>query len=126
MCTIRILVFVLFVKISAAMDRETYRSLVPFRECFTKTHPGLCLKEKALDSLNSTIMSDKPFIVFDMVEIVKNPNYHYNNSEKLSEEPQARSLQLSEMLYKKIEEFFKSRIFKFNMAPAFDEGKQTI
>ena len=116
--------FVLFFQNCVAhIDRDTVRSIVPFRECLGHKFPGVCLKERALDALNATIMSDKPLVFLDMVEIGRNPDYLYNLSEEhLPDEVSARSSKLSDLLYSKIEEFFKSRVVKFSMAPAFDEG----
>lgn len=109
---------------AAAIDKDTFRSLLPFRECLGKSHPGLCLKERALAALDEAMTTEKPFVLFDIVEIARNPAFRFNSTDNfLPEEASARNLALSDVLYTKVEDFFKSRVIKFNMAPAFDEGK---
>ncbi|RZB40379.1 hypothetical protein BDFB_003542 [Asbolus verrucosus] len=111
----RLVVLLVLLKIcAAAMDKSALNTLAPFRECLSKSHPGVCLKERALDALNETILSDKPFTLYDMVDIERNPDYHFNNSEgaHLPEEATARSSKLTDVLYNMIEEFFKSRVIK--------------
>lgn len=107
---------------------EVLKFLTKYKKCFHQKYPMGCLKEKVLIALNETIQDDRP-IVIGFVEIQKNPEFFrdYNNSmnnytEKstLPEEATARSL--TDTLMQKLEEFFRSRTLKVNLANAF-QGK---
>lgn len=110
---------------AAKIDYNVYKNLKSFRECLGKDHAIVCFKEKALDAINETILSDQPITFFhNMVDIEKNPQFHIDTLPgiQLPDDVQSRNSKLSDVLYEKIEELFKSRIIKFNMAPAFEQG----
>lgn len=92
------------------------------RECLGQDYAVICLKEKALDALNETIMSDKPLHLYGMVDIVRDPNYVPNSIEdaKLPEDIGERSSKLNSLLYDKVEEFFESRSVKINLSNVFE------
>lgn len=102
---------------SAKIDKDMYNVLVPFRECFNSKHPGICLKERSLTALDITMKSTKPFQLIDGVEVERNPTYYFNFANtSLPADASARSMQLTDSLHEKIEEYFKSRVFKFVMS----------
>lgn len=91
------------------------------RECFTQEHTALCLKEKALDVINETIISDKPFNIYGLVDIIKDPSYKQNITEEyLPTDINQRSDAINQMLYDKVEEFVESRSMKINLANIFE------
>lgn len=92
------------------------------RDCLGQDYAVLCLKEKALDALNQTIMSDKPLNLYGMLDIVKDPNYVPNaiDVSALPEDVGERSSKLNNLLYDKVEEFFESRSMKINLASVFE------
>lgn len=96
------------------------------RECFTGENVSICLKEKALDVLNETIMSDKPFNIYGFVDIIKDPNFKTNTTEEyLPPNLDERNVQLNKILYDKVEEFVESRSMKVNLSNIF-EGERFL
>nr|XP_023020862.1 uncharacterized protein LOC111509367 [Leptinotarsa decemlineata] len=94
-----------------------------YKKCFYEKHPGTCLRKKALEALNETIMDDRP-ITIGFLEIQKNPDYFVNRTE-LENFPEVteRSAKLGDVLMEKIDEFFKSRTIKLNLSNAFEARK---
>ncbi|CAH0555722.1 unnamed protein product [Brassicogethes aeneus] len=93
-----------------------------FKKCLGDKYPIMCFKERALDVLNETIMSDAPITFIDGLIIERNPEYIPDTIEEqnLPSEASARSSKLSNILHEMIEDFFKSRTLKVNLAPQFE------
>lgn len=84
----------------------------------------ICLKEEALILLNETIVSDKPVTIYDMIDVVKDPNYHSNTTEEpLPKDASLRSEKLTQMLEEKMDELIHSRTVKLNLNSVIQEGK---
>lgn len=113
---------IVYLDLSATQNvTDLFRSINSFKSCIGDRNPVLCVKEKALDALNETIMSDEPMRFFDTLTIERNPDYLTNETgEDLPQEASARSIKLTNILYDRIEDFFKSRTLKLNLAPAFE------
>lgn len=86
----------------------------------------MCMKERAVEILNDTIMDDNP-IRIGFLEIQRNPDYFINTTENdiLPREANERSSKLTDIILQKIEQFFKSRTLKLNLSNAF-EGKTLL
>lgn len=104
---------------------DVLKYLTKYKKCFNQKHPVVCLKEKVLTALNETILDDRP-IVIGFVEIQKNPSYfttiNDNNTDDTNSPAEAteRSSRISDTLFDKIEEFFKSRTVKVDLSNAFE------
>ncbi|XP_017778916.1 PREDICTED: uncharacterized protein LOC108564365 [Nicrophorus vespilloides] len=98
---------------AAATDLSMLKRI---RGCLTHDGPVVCLKERALDVLNETIMSDKPMSLYGIVDVVKDPGYKASvDVEDLPRDLASRNLKLNEMIYDKVEEFFASRSLSLNL-----------
>lgn len=83
----------------------------------------ICLKEEALITLNETIESDKPVTIFNMIDILKDPNYKSNiTDELLPKDASQRSERLTEMLEEKVDELVQSRTVRLNLNSVIEEG----
>ncbi|KAJ8943730.1 hypothetical protein NQ314_009667 [Rhamnusium bicolor] len=118
-----LVVFVVLIHNSATAQNVTdiFKGVVAFRDCITNRYSFMCIKERALSILNETVMDERP-INFGFIEIQKNPEYFINSSENenFPREVSERSSKLSEMLFEKIIQFFKSRTVKLNLSNVFE------
>ncbi|KAK4875564.1 hypothetical protein RN001_011986 [Aquatica leii] len=94
------------------------------RECLSKPHAIICLKEEAVDFLNRTIMNDRPMRFFDMIDIEKDPNYRCNITVDLPDDINERSAKLNDVLYHQVENLFESRTVKFSLANVIEGRKK--
>ncbi|KAF5286530.1 hypothetical protein FQR65_LT12534 [Abscondita terminalis] len=94
------------------------------RECLSKPHAIICLKEEAVDLLNRTIMNERPMRFFDMIEVEKDPNYRCNLTVDLPDDINERSARLNDVLYHQVEELFESRTVKFSLANVIEGRKK--
>ncbi|XP_066247901.1 uncharacterized protein [Euwallacea similis] len=104
---------------------ELYKIVLMIKKCLANdTFPAVCLKERALESLNRTLFIEEPIMV-GFLRIEKNPEYEWNNykSEALPNQIAQRSVMLNEALYQKLEQFFKSRTIKLNIDEAVEGRK---
>ncbi|XP_066145976.1 uncharacterized protein [Euwallacea fornicatus] len=104
---------------------ELHKIVLMIKECLSNdTFPVVCLKERALESLNRTLFIEEPIMV-GFLRIEKNPEYKWNNykSETLPNEIAQRSVILNEAIYQKLEQFFKSRTIKLNIDEAVEGRK---
>lgn len=86
------------------------------KDCLTSENAVVCLKEEALHAINETIYSDHPITIYEMVDIVRDPNYTANNTEgTLPEDADLRSAKLNELLFEKVDEFISSRTVQLNL-----------
>lgn len=87
----------------------------------------VCLKEEALMTLNETIESDKPVTIYNMIDIVKDPNFVSNATEEpLPKDASRRNERLTEMLEDKMDELIQSRTVKLNLNSVIEEGTYAL
>lgn len=112
--------------VSAQNVSDLFKSVAIFRGCLKNRHSVMCMKERAVEILNDTIMDDNP-IRIGFLEIQRNPDYFINTTENdiLPREANERSSKLTDIILQKIEQFFKSRTLKLNLSNAF-EGKTLL
>lgn len=113
--TMKRIVFLLLVSFTTcpAQYSGIYTKL---KDCLSAKNAVVCLKEEALNAINETIYSDKPITLYEMVDIVKDPQYISNNTnEALPEDMDLRSAKLNELLFEKLDEFFSTRTVQLNL-----------
>lgn len=107
-----IILLVVF-SVCQAQYNDIYTKL---KNCFNTASVVVCLKEEALKAINETIYSDKPITLYEVVDIVRDPNYSSNKSEEsLPDDVSIRSNKLNELLYEKVDEFISSRTIQLNL-----------
>ncbi|XP_018577674.1 uncharacterized protein LOC108915986 [Anoplophora glabripennis] len=119
-----LLLIISYNAVSAQNVSDILKSVVVFRGCLKHKHSVVCMKEKALEILNETIMNDNPMHI-GFLEIQRNPDFFINSTENevLPREASERSSRLSDIILNKIEQFFKSRTVKLNLSDAFEGRK---
>lgn len=88
------------------------------RECLRENSTALCLKERALKIVDEAVTSDQPIPVNDYIDIVRDSSYQVNLTaeEDLPRDLKERSESLTQLLIKRVDDFFESRSMKFKMA----------
>lgn len=120
--TMKKIIFLLVV-LSAACKAQYNDIYIKLKDCFGSANAVVCLKEEALNAINQTIYSDKPITLYEMVDIVRDPNYSPNTTEEtLPAEASLRSAKLNELLFEKVDEFISSRTIQLNLNSVI-EGK---
>ncbi|KAJ8910702.1 hypothetical protein NQ315_002029 [Exocentrus adspersus] len=117
-----LLLFIVVVRNVASAENLVYflKPVADFPECLKHKYPVLCLKEKTLPP-SWTILR----YISALLRYKKNPDYVVNTSENeiISREESTRSSKLNDAILNKVQEFFKSRIVKFNLSNAFEARK---
>lgn len=94
--------------------------------CFSKENPVICLKEEALNVLDRGINSTRSIPVYDLFEIVKDPEYKPKViDESLPDNVTLRNGRLNEILWEKLDELVNSRTVKLDVE-AVSEGMAKI
>ncbi|XP_060529150.1 uncharacterized protein LOC132703728 [Cylas formicarius] len=98
-----------------------YRAVAVLQKCLASKYPLVCLKERAVDSLNRRILSEEP-ITLGFFRIEKNRDYNWNFTFKddLPRDLSKRSTKLSNVLASKISEFINSRTIRFDLGDTFE------
>lgn len=118
-----IFLMVAFFAVSQAQHSGIYSKL---KDCLSSENAVVCLKEEALHAINETIYSDTPLTFYEVVDIVRDPNYKPNNTEEaLPEDATQRSTRLNELLFEKVDEFISSRTVQLNLNSVI-EGERSI
>lgn len=108
---------------ASTAQQDVTTTLKKIRECIASDQAILCLKERALDALNETTLSDKPITIYGVIDIVKDPAFVLNDtleSNFLPRDLKARSAKLNDMIYDKVEDFLGSRTIQIRLGDIFE------
>ncbi|XP_018321591.1 uncharacterized protein LOC108734501 [Agrilus planipennis] len=95
------------------------------RKCIGKDYSMVCIKEELLDILNQTVMSHESFRLGNWMEIERDPEYVANHiDEDLPTNMEKRDEKLTELLYRKAEEYFESRSLRLHLADVIEGRKK--
>lgn len=93
------------------------------RNCLYGNDSVDCVKEETVDILNETVYSEEPIRLLNSIDIVRNKGYVPEYSEQFwMAKSTQRSVALSDAIFNKIEEFFKSRTIQFRIGDSIGEG----
>lgn len=111
--------FMILIGISQGRDIPILRSI---RECIRSNSSIVCLKERALKIIDEAVASDQPLQLTEYVDIVRDPSYQMNltEEESLPRSLKERSEKLTDLLSRRVDEFFESRTLKLNLAKVFE------
>lgn len=109
-------IIILLAAFSAICQAHYINIYAKLKNCLSSENAVVCLKEEALHAINETIYSDQPITLYDMVDIVRDPNYAPNKTEEtLPQDSSLRSVKLNELLFEKLDEFISSRTVQLNL-----------
>lgn len=99
-------------------EGQDFSIIKSIRECLKDKNISLCFKERALKIVDEAVISDQPIPVNDYIDIVRDSSYQLNltSEEELPRDLKERSETLSQLLTKRVDDFFESRSMKFKMA----------